>query len=347
MENVSIVIDGQRFVSWSEVEITRSIDTFSTVSFKAPFEPERREFRDTFRPFSFKPIEIDVGDERLFTGVMVGVPASVDANARSVSVTGYALPGVIENCTEPESEVPYEFRKLSLKEIAEALAGPFGLGVDFRVDPGAVFKEAKLEEDGRIFAFLTELAKQRNIVLSNTPDGLLLCWQSVGTGSPIARLLGGLPPLVRVEPSFDPQQYFSQITGFASAKRGRKGGKWTESNPHLTGVLRPFNFKLDDTEPADGPEATRAKLGRMFGQVSSWSISDIPTWRTPGGALWSDNTTVLVQADDAMIYRESELLVRSVSLKQTATAESATLDVVLPGAYSGDVPEFLPWDEPT
>jgi hypothetical protein len=46
-----------------------------------------------------------------------------------------------------------------------------------------------------------------------------------------------------------------------------------------------------------------------------------------------------------MIYNESEFLVRDVMLTRGANKKSAALNVVLPGAFSGQVPERLPWDE--
>ncbi len=46
-----------------------------------------------------------------------------------------------------------------------------------------------------------------------------------------------------------------------------------------------------------------------------------------------------------MIYRESELLIRNVHLQQSPDKVSASLDLVLPGAFSGEMPETLPWLE--
>ena len=245
----------------------------------------------------------------------------------------------------PASAVPYEFTKLGLREIARTLAAQFGLALEFGDDAGAIVTKAKLEEEQIVFEFLTELAKQRNLVLSNTPDGELLCWRSVQPGRPVARLIEGQPPITTVEAGFEPQEYYSQITAFAAAKRGKKGSQYTVQNPHLTNVLRPLNFKLQDTDPPDVPTAARAKLGRMFGNIASYTIPDIPTWRDPQDDLWEPNTTILLTAPGVMIYRETEFVIRAVTYKQTADAETATLEVCLPGAFSGEVPDQLPWME--
>lgn len=43
-----------------------------------------------------------------------------------------------------------------------------------------------------------------------------------------------------------------------------------------------------------------------------------------------------------MIYRETEFLIHDVSLRQTSEAQIAKLEVMLPGAFSDEVPESLP-----
>ncbi len=344
-EDVSILIGEKRVGGWSDLEITDSIDAFSTVGFTAPFEAERQEFRELFRPFSFVPVQVLVGEEVLFTGTLLGVKPQVEPDRRVVEVTAVALPGVLEDCTAPASSLPLEFRKLTLADIAKRLLEPFEIEVDFPDGFGAKFDKVKLDEDKRLMEFLTTLAKQRSRLITNTAEGRLLCWQPVAPGNPVARLRQYEPPVGKVEAEFNPQEYFSEITGYAGAKRGRKGSKYTALNPFLKDFLRPTAFKLDDTEKGDAPEEAKSRLGRMLANVASYTIEDMPTWRvSEGGALYRANTTVLVTAPDAMIYREYELLIRRVRRKQSADQWSLGLDLVLPGSFSGEAPQTLPWD---
>ena len=64
---VAVLIDGQRFRFWENIRITRSIDAMDILEFTAPFEPDQKEFRETFRPFSYRPIVVTVGGGVLFT----------------------------------------------------------------------------------------------------------------------------------------------------------------------------------------------------------------------------------------------------------------------------------------
>lgn len=344
LEDVALSIDGARWRAWNGLEITRSLDSFATVGFGAPFEPEREGFRSTFQPFSYKPIDLRVGDELLFTGALVGVEPATDPESRTVKVSCYSRPAVLTDVSAPASAYPLELDGLSLRQIAETLAGLFALDVQMDADDGASFRRVALDPDQKIHAFLVELAQQRGLVIAETPEGALRFWRSgATTGQPVARLREGEPGVLNVAARFSPQAYFSEITGIAKTRSGRGGARYTVANPHaLEGVVRPHTFKLDDTDGSDVPAAARAKLGRMFANVLAVEV-ELPTWRDPRGELWEPDTTVTLEAPGSMIYRPSEFVIRSATLRQDADKLTASLDLVLPGAFAGEAPEVLPW----
>lgn len=344
-EDVGLTIAEETFRFWEKTQLKLSLDTFSTLELSAPFESNRFGFREQFRPFKFQPIVMKIGDERLFTGRIVGVNPSVTPERRSVSVTAYSLPAVLHDCTTPASKLPLEFKKLTLQQIAAILCEPFGVRLDFRGDPGAKFDKIKIEPAKKIFEFLKDLAEHRNYVFTDNTLGDLLCWRSTDTGKPVARLKESEPPVTKVEASFSPQEYYSEITGFGPSRRGRKGSKHTERNPWLPDVLRPLSFKLDKIDKLDIPEATRGKMARMFAEMVSYKIT-LATTRRPDGQLWRPNTTITLTAPDAMVYTETELLVRDVEYSIDKSSVSAELTCVLPGVFSGEIPTSLPWDEP-
>jgi prophage tail gpP-like protein len=344
LEDVSLEIEQEVFRFWTKVRVKRSMDTFSTAEFSAPFEASRKEFREIFRPFKFQSVVIKEGDNRLFTGRVVGINPSVAPDRKEVTVTAYALPAVLHDCTAPASLLPLEFKKLKLQAIAGILCAPFGVNVDFRGEDGAAFDKVKLDASKKLFEFLKDLAEHRNFIFTDNTIGDLLCWRSVKPGTPVARLRDDEQPVTKVEPSYNPQDYFSEITGFAPAKRGRKGSKFTEKNKWLPNVLRPFCFHPDKIEKGDLPGTVRMKLARMFADMVSFDI-DVATWKQPDGEVWRPNTTVTLLAPDAMVYRETELLVRDVETVIEKDSRSAQLNLVLPGVFDAEIPETLPWDE--
>lgn len=348
-DEVAILIDGQRFRGWESVTITRSLDSFDSVELSAPFDPTDPIHRAVFRPFSFKSVAVYVGTELLFAGTMVPVIPRRQPSRSSVQVGCYSRPGVLSDCTPPASaagaeETPLEFNNLTLAEIAGRLAAPFGVAVAVAGDVGAAFDRVACRPTSRVAAFLADLARQRNLLLSNTVDGALLLRQPRDGGEPVARLREGAPPLTEVTPQFSPQSYYSHVSGLEPVTLGTAGGAETVRNPHLDGVVRPFSFTVKDAVGGDVPAAVAAKAGHMFGNMVSYQAS-VAGWRDAGGALWSPDTTVTLQAPGAMVYRDYELLVRSVRLTATASRKSASLGLVLPGAFRGEIPETLPWDD--
>lgn len=343
-DEVAILIDGKRFRFWDKVRITRAIDTMDTVEFGAPFDSEAPGFRETFRPFSFKTVVITVGGTPLFTGTMVAVSPVLENAQKVISVSGYSLPGVLNDCTSPASSFPLEFDNQGLREIATAMAAPFGISVDFQADQGAVFERVASEPGKKVLAFLTELAKQRNLIISSSSRGKLLFLQSSEGGQPVARLQQGVAPVLSVTPFFSPQEYYSHITGIEPVVVGLAGSQFTVKNPRLLGVTRPLTFNAPDTLDADVKSAVEAKSGRMFGNMASYSVR-VATWRDPNGKLWEPNTSIKLLAPDAMIYKEYEFIIRSIEFSRDRATETATLNLVIPGSFSGKVPEALPWDE--
>jgi prophage tail gpP-like protein len=178
---------------------------------------------------------------------------------------------------------------------------------------------------------------------TSSPIGTLQGIQSVEPGSPVAVLQEGEVPLTGVQAQFNPQSYYSHITGLRTALLGNDGEQYTVKNSRIEGILRPFIFTADDTEEGNLQKAVENKAGLMFGNTVNYSLS-LASWRDPNGQLWKANTTVKVTSPRAYISSPYEFLVKGVTLARDSNQEVAELRLVLPGSYSGKVPETLPWD---
>ncbi len=346
--DVELRLDGKRFQGWPSLDFGRHVDAFSSVEFDAPFEPNSAAFREAFRPFSYAPVELLIRGKRRFNGRLVHVEPDDEPNATTVKVTAYSLPGVLADCTEPaeESSKPQEFKKLNIADIARRLLEPFGLAFIMVGSPGPAFDRVKIDVEDKVFDFLTDLAQQRGLVLSDNENGDVVCWQSVEPGRSVVALRDGMQPVLKARAVFKPQEYYSEITGYSRKRKGKKASKYTARNERLSGVIdivRPMAFRMSDVERGDAATATKAKIARMFANACGFEV-DVATWLDPGDALWEANTTLKLLAPKAFVYRETELLVRSAWLHADQDSETAMLGLVLPGVFSGKQPEALPWD---
>jgi len=339
---VSVSIEGERFRFWSEVSITRTLDAVSTAQFDAPFTPDDPSFRERFRPFSFNDVDINIGGTRLFTGTMVAPVPVLTPQARTVSVACYARPGVMGDCTAPASAYPLQWDESTLATIASKCASFFGLGVQFDADTGPTFLRVMAQPSERMLPFLAGLSAPRGLVMSDTPDGKVLFRKALESGAPVANLTEGASPLQDVSPRFQPQEYFSHVTGIGPTVIGLPGQPYTVKNAQLGDVVRPYTFSSPDTPDASVQQSTETKAGRMFANAVAYEVT-LSTWRDPAGNLWEPNTLVTLLAEGAMIFSRSTFLVRSVTLTKTPKSETAVLTLILPGALSGKIPETLPW----
>jgi prophage tail gpP-like protein len=60
--------------------------------------------------------------------------------------------------------------------------------------------------------------------------------------------------------------------------------------------------------------------------------------------VFQKGMTVCVYAPSAMIMRETNFIARNIKLSRTTEGKTAALTLVLPGSYTGDAPEVLPWE---
>ncbi len=338
---VSINLGGARFRFWSTMRLRRSMDQFDTFSLGAPFEPDNAEFRASFVPLAFTRAQIFVGGEQLYTGTNINTPPHVGLDGRTVSSDGYALAGVLNDCTMPGTSFPLEYDSLDLRQIALAMGVPFGLVPSFTADPGPAFERVAITHTTKVLSFWKKLAQQRDLIISNDVFGQPV-FQQEATGVAVQILTEGAPPVLEVDVDFQPQQYYSHVTAITPAETGIDGSQYTATNPFLTGVLRPLVFDAPDTFGADAQQTAQAKLGRMFANALSYRVR-LAGWRTAAGSLWAPNTLVKLLAPGAMVYSEIDFLIRAVELERNASEDIATLELVLPGSFSGRAPRSLPW----
>lgn len=338
---IKLVVGSDEFKFWSSIQITRNIDTFDSFSFDAPYGDDSL-IKDIIKPLEFKPGELFIDDELLSTIVLVNPVPTLGNEKNSITVTGYAKPGVLNDCNVKQSNYPIEYNDQTLEQIAKKLAGFFDIDVKFFESSGASFEKVKLGIGQTPFNFLVKLARLRGFLISNTKEGKLLFW---GTGNPVSTTLKqGQTPLISVTPNINPQGYFSEITGLSPGKMGVdiEFEAVTVKNKNLT-ENRPQVYKLKQhLSGADLQNAVKWKMGLMIGNAIGYTI-EVQGLRDERGKVWKANTNINLTAPGAYVNNETTFVIKNLTLAK-ADSETTTMNLVLPESYSGEIPARLPWD---
>ncbi len=334
---IFLTISGRRYTGWKGLTVTRALDAISTVGFATSWDPGNAELRALFVPLARQSIEVDTGrGERLLTGLITAGAPESDAEGRTLPLAGFGLPGLLEQTRIPDTE----FHKIYLDEIARRLTAP-SIGLDFRAPKGASFDQVKLEHDKSPWSLLVELSQQVGVLLADSPSGNLLAWQPE-LGRPVLELREGVPPCGDFGVTLG-DEWHAEIVGYSGAKRGRGGVSHRVKNPHFVGPYpTTHEYEESDVKPADLPAAVQAKLGRMIGNAITWTTT-LPGIRDPQGDLLAPNTIWRVYHPSSFIYRPTDLLVRRVTYSVSEESLESEVELVLPGAFSGQLPEVMPW----
>lgn len=343
---VKVNLNGVPFKFWKQVTITRSLDAFDKFELMAPIMPENVSFRKAIKPNSWSPVQIFNDGVLMFTGRHVTTVPQSSAKNKQVQIGGLSSPGIMQDCTLPITAYPAEFQKSDLTTIATKLCKPFGIVVepDATVPPKP-FKRVRLETGDAALDFIIDLAKKRKTLVRSSVLGALVLAGPPTPGIPVAQLTEDTPPLEEVIPSFDPESYFSHVTVVRKTGRRTPGSHYTVSTPTAVqdGIMRPLTLDDDDLEPGDLVASAEAAAGRVLAgsAVYSCRVSD---WKDAFGNLWEPGATVRLHAPDAMCYFPSDFIINSVRFSRSGKTESAVLELVLAGSYTGVPPVRLPWE---
>lgn len=338
---ITIDIEGNRFRFFTGYSITTSISSFDTFSISSPYE-DNELFRETFQPLKYKNATVYYGTNKLFEGILLAPVSENNSNSQILSLSMYPKCGVLSDCSFPYASYPLEHNGLNLKQIATDSANIFGVKVEFIGDPGAVFDKVSPEPTQKILDYIIGLAKDRGFLVTNNTEGDLLIWK-IPDSEDVSYTEEGSLPLLSCTPSFDPQNYFSEITGLNPVTEDTEADSYTWKNPFLDGIIRPVTIELKDTVNADLQSDVESFAGRMFGNAGRYS-QILNTHMNDIGGFYRAGQYMASFAPKSNIYRRTRFLIDSATLSKADQGGSvSSLNLVLPGAYDGTLPKVVPW----
>jgi prophage tail gpP-like protein len=344
-QDVAIKIAGKKYTGFTGYDLNLSYDSFDTFSFSAPYNDAMTELKNAIVPFAFSPAEVYYDGELVFKGTLLTPDPELTDQSSEITLQGYPLCGVLNDCMVPPTKYPLECMGLTIKGIADAACDPYSIPVIFDGEIGPEFTEVSIEPTEKIIDFLSKLAKQRNLLFTNNEKGQLVFFNAKEEKAFVS-FSEGKTPLISIKPKFAAQEFYSHITGFTKTDAEYPSCSYTYENKYLIdkGIMRHHSVTIDDAETSSDLEnSVKAYAGRMFADAVSYEL-ECEKHFNQDGQRFKKGMVVCALAPSAMICKETNFIARNVKLSRTTEGKTSALTLVLPGSYTGKLPEAFPWE---
>lgn len=337
---------------FNKLNINMKYDAFaSTFAFEYNFSPDKREIKELSCIGHYHIAKIREGKDLLLLGNVLSIGFSSQSTRQLAAISGYSITGVLEDCSIPMVDgVPLQTDGLSLRQIAQQLLNKFGLKmkVDALVaaDMDKAIDSTTGTATGNIKEYLTKLAKQRNIVISHTPQGELLFTRLDAKLKPIYHFTKQSAGVTGMSLSFNGQGMHSHITAVKQAgedESDNAGQSETLRNPYVINtVYRPLVVSQSSGDDNDSELVAKQTLANELRNVkvsislSTWLVNgSIPK---PGQLLSITNDEIYLYSD---LLEPSNWMIEEVQLSEDNQTRRMVLNCVLPEVYNGQTPKYL------
>jgi prophage tail gpP-like protein len=341
---VLVKINGKEIETFVSFDANFDYDNMGdSFSFAATFNPDDPVHRAAFKPLQYLPVEIwDKGD-LVLTGKVISHNFTDDPTNSVVSVSGYSLPGVLEDCSFGQSEYPLQFDGLDLERITEATIKPHGLTL--LLDPLSsrpataariAYPKVKAKQSETKKAFLTGLAAQRNVIWTNNEKGNLVLTTPNTSAAPVADFSSGSTG-VQISSSFNGQGQHSEISVVRQATKKTSPAKGSADRPDIS-EYRPIVREMTSGENTSADTVAIAARGAEY--LNNEFTIKIDRKRLLNDKIAYPGQIVTAKAPGAYLFEKTRLFVRNVSIREEEASETAVLTCIFPESLTGEEVEF-------
>jgi len=344
MSELSLKISGKRFDFFDKFDVSLIYNSFaSTFSFEGLIVND--EQKALFKPLSFHDVQVLFGDDIFLTGTGLNTSMSIENSQSLGGISGYSKPGVLEDCEIPVSSYPLQSDGLSLKQITEKLLKPFGLKliIDGSVSTEAnkVYQKSTAEQSQKIKDYLTELAKQRNIVITHDFEGNLVFTRLNVNIPSVATYVEGMPT-TKISLSVNGQGFHSDISVQKQATIEVDSPGEQNIKNSLISKFRPTVKKQTSGDNNDTESSAEMIRASELRNITLTIETD--RWKWTDGKkvnIIKPNMIIDVLSPSNFINKKTRFFVERVDYKGDNSGSSAVLSCVLPECYTGKQPKNL------
>ena len=333
-------VAGQKVDFFNNVGVQLRHDAVASgFAFSFAFNPDNPVHRKICKPCAYYPVSIEQDGETLLTGTLLNGDFIDGAVPGMVELKGYSKTGVLEDSNIPDSVYPLQSDNINLKNITEKILKPFGikLVVDAAVaaDAGKVYKNSTGGDTQSIKGYLSELAAQRNILITHNELGDLVFTRSKAAAQSIFDFKQDTKGIT-FRLSVNGQGMHSAITVQRQANKSKLELAVEEkaTNPYAAAAFRP---RVERQTSGDDLNTKQAAQNLVCSELQNIKlIIEIEGW-TLGGKIVRPNNIVSVTNPQVYCYKRTDWFVEAVDFMGNESEQRCALTCVLPEVYNGRV----------
>lgn len=323
--DLSLLVDGQRFLGWTSASISASLDSIAP-TFDLTYADRWFYGGAPVRLSPGQACDLMLGNELILRGFVDEASVSESAGEVSLSVAGRSRTGDLVDCSAVHAG---EFENQTPSQIAAALCAPYGISVTslVEVDPLPFFA---IEPGESVFEAIARATRLRGLYVQSTPEGDLRLHRSasMGRSGPLRRgqNILSVSRVISHAERYASIRVVAQESGLGEdAALGAQVGA-TVTDPGIR-RHRPLLLVADTVEDSIEARAHWERNVRV-GRGSRVSVT-VQGW-TSGGKLWRPGQRVLVDCDSIDVT--ADLVISGVQLSLSRSGTTAQLELADPAA---------------
>lgn len=334
---ITLKAGGLELTSFDALTVQRDLDAMADAfSFTCPSRPE---IRAAIKPKGYTPAEVWFGSSRIITG-LIDKPSSSMAQA-SLSLEGRSLSGQLVDCSMPTGRT--QWGKLTLGALGGELARPFGLTVSMPQGDSAKLGDPVVSQDTDTpAAFMQRLAQDMGWLWHANTAGMPELIRPNPKGKPMANLVEGLGSFLDLGVSADGTGLYSLYEVVTTMGGWDKHPTGTATDPGVR-LFRPHRRTGSDANDLAAKQSAAMDRGQSFAAAIGLQ-AEVGDWTSDAGEMWEPGRLITVNAPTCWIERPFLLMIAGVTFTLDASGRRASLRLILPGTYSGELPGVWPWD---
>ncbi len=332
-DDVTLRVRGLAYGGWRNVSISRSIENvcgaFSvSVSERWPGQPTARPIRPG------DPVSVAIDEDLVITGHVDQVQNSLGAEVHTVRVSGRdAAADLVDSAPDLP---PNEWHGITVLELAQILAKPFGVPVRSEVGDGRALPKVALNPGESAWSLLEERCRYEGFLLVSDGRGGIVLTRAASARATTAIVEGDnmLSGTLALDWSERFSQYIvkGQLQGtdfFSGEAASEPAGSTTDAE-----IQRHRPLVVIAATGADArhcADRARWEAAVRAGRGARASVT-VEGWRSGGGQLWPINALVALRSPTLGINRE--MLISEVSFSKGDGGTLTTLSLVRPEAFA-------------